>query len=47
VSRGRVAVAAVPANIIDRISDASITVTLRASTSVPNGSPTRCATTSA
>ena len=33
--------------MIERMSEASITVTATARTSVPKGSPTRCATTSA
>ena len=36
-----------PAIIIERMSAVSIAVTAKASTSVPRGSPTRCATTSA
>ena len=36
-----------PEIIIERISAVSITVTAKASTSVPKGSPMRCATTSA
>ncbi len=37
-----------PASIIERISEVSMAVTARAArTSVPKGSPTRCATTSA
>ena len=47
VSRGSAALSAPPASIIDRISAVSITVTASASTSVPSGSPVRCATTSA
>jgi hypothetical protein len=47
VSRGSVALSAPPASIIDRINAASMTVTATASTSVPSGSPTRCAMTSA
>ena len=47
VSRGSVALSGPPASIIDTISATSITVTARASTKVPNGSPTRCAMNSA
>src|SRR6185369_10034210 len=47
VSRGSAAASAPPASIIERISATSITVTASARMSVPNGSPTRCATTSA
>ena len=47
VSRGSAALSAPPASITETISATSITVTASASTSVPNGSPTRCATTSA
>ncbi len=47
VSRGSVAVAAPPDSISDRISVTSMAVMASASTSVPKGSPTRCATTSA
>lgn len=48
VSRARLATSgvAVP-TMIDTISATSMTVTAIASTSVPKGSPTRCATTSA
>ena len=47
VSRASVAVPSPPATISVTISATSITVTATASTSEPNGSPTRCATTSA
>ena len=47
VSRASVAVSSPPAIISVTISATSITVTATASTSEPNGSPTRCATTSA
>ena len=47
VSRASVAVSASPETIRVTISATSITVTATASTSEPNGSPTRCATTSA
>ena len=47
VSRASVDVSSPPATISVTISATSITVTATASTSDPNGSPTRCATTSA
>ncbi len=47
VSRARVEVPSPPDSISVTISATSITVTATASTSEPNGSPTRCATTSA
>ena len=47
VSRASVAFSPPPASITDTISDDSIAVTASARTSVPNGSPTRWATTSA
>ena len=47
VSRASVAVSLPPDTISVTISATSITVTATASTSEPNGSPTRCATTSA
>ena len=47
VSRGSADLSLPPASIIETISATSITVTATARTSVPNGSPTRCATTSA
>jgi hypothetical protein len=47
VSRGSRAWSAPPTITIDRMSEASITVTATARTRVPNGSPTRCAITSA
>jgi hypothetical protein len=47
VSRGSAALAAPLPIISITISDDSITVTASASASVPNGSPTRCAITSA
>jgi len=47
VSRASVAVSEPPETISVTISATSITVTATASTSDPNGSPTRCATTSA
>jgi hypothetical protein len=47
VSRGSALVASPPDSISETISATSITVTATASVSVPNGSPTRCATTSA
>ena len=47
VSRASPAFSAGAAIMIETISAVSITVTARARTSVPNGSPTRCATTSA
>ena len=47
VSRGRPDLSLPPASIIETISATSITVTETARISVPNGSPTRCATTSA
>jgi hypothetical protein len=47
VSRARPALSSPPASIIDTIRATSITVTATARTSVPNGSPTRWATTSA
>ena len=47
VSRGTVAAFAPPASIIDSTSATSMTVTASASTSVPKGSPTLCAITSA
>src|SRR6185437_10183153 len=47
VSRARAAFPVGTAIITDTISATSITVTATASTSVPNGSPVRCATTSA
>ena len=47
VSRASVAVSEPPDTISVTISATSITVTATASTSDPNGSPTRCATTSA
>ena len=46
VSRGKAGLAE-PLSIIDKISEASMIVTATARISVPNGSPTRCATTSA
>src|SRR6185369_5386808 len=47
VSRARTALSSPPASIIETINDVSITVTARASTRVPSGSPSLCATTSA
>ena len=47
VSRASVVPCAPSASISETIKDTSITVTETASTSVPNGSPTRWATTSA
>jgi hypothetical protein len=47
VSRGSFALSGPPASIIDTISPVSISVTASARTSVPSGSPVRCATTSA
>jgi hypothetical protein len=47
VSRGSFALSGPPASIIDTINPVSISVTASASTSVPSGSPVRCATTSA
>ena len=47
VSRASAAAASPPASIIETMSATSITVTASASTSVPKGSPTRWATTSA
>ena len=47
VSRGSTAFSGPPANINATMSAVSIAVTASARTSVPNGSPTRCATTSA
>jgi hypothetical protein len=47
VSRASPAVSAPPPSMTETISATSITVTATASTSVPNGSPTRCATISA
>src|SRR5579859_6873306 len=47
VSRASPAFSGPDVNITETISATSITVTATASTSVPNGSPTRCATTSA
>ena len=48
VSRASVAVSSAPPETISvTISATSITVTATARTSEPNGSPTRCATTSA
>ncbi len=47
VSRARAALLAPPASMTDTISDDSMAVTASARTSVPNGSPTRCATISA
>ena len=47
VSRARPAFSGPEVSITETISATSITVTATASTSVPNGSPTRCATTSA
>ena len=47
VSRGTAAAFEPPVSIIETMSEASITVTATARTSVPKGSPTRCATTSA
>ena len=47
VSRGRADLSGPPASIIETISATSITVTATARIRVPNGSPTRCATTSA
>ncbi len=47
VSRARPACSGPPLSIIETISATSITVTETARISVPNGSPTRCATTSA
>ena len=47
VSRASPAVSVPPVIIMETMSATSIIVTTRASTSVPNGSPTRCATTSA
>ena len=47
VSRASVSVSLPPETISVTISATSITVTATASTSEPNGSPTRCATTSA
>src|SRR5438067_2236106 len=47
VSRGSVALAAALVSIIDTINATSMIVMASDSTSVPNGSPTRCATTSA
>jgi len=47
VSRARPAFSGPEVSITETISATSITVTATASTKVPNGSPTRCATTSA
>ena len=47
VSRGSADLSGPPASIIETISATSMTVTATARISVPNGSPTRCATTSA
>ena len=47
VSRASVSLPALPASMTETISATSMTVTARASTRVPKGSPTRCATTSA
>ena len=47
VSRGSASLPAPPDSITETISATSMTVTATASTSVPKGSPTRCATTSA
>jgi len=47
VSRASAATSPDPDSISETISDTSITVTATASTNVPKGSPTRCATTSA
>ena len=47
VSRASAETSPDPDTISDTISDTSITVTATASTNVPKGSPTRCATTSA
>jgi hypothetical protein len=47
VSRARAALLAPPASMTDTISDDSMAVTASARTSVPKGSPTRCATISA
>ena len=47
VSRASPAFSAGAAIMTETISAASMTVTARARTSVPNGSPMRCATTSA
>ena len=47
VSRASAALSVAAASMIETISATSITVTATARTSVPNGSPTRCATTSA
>ena len=47
VSRASVALSGPPASITETISATSITVTANASTSVPNGSPTQCAISSA
>ena len=47
VSRARVAASSPPESMSVTIRATSITVTATARTSEPNGSPTRCATTSA
>ena len=47
VSRASPAFSAGAASMTETISAISMTVTASASTSVPNGSPVRCATTSA
>ena len=47
VSRASPALSAGAASMTETISAVSMTVTASASTSVPNGSPVRCATTSA
>jgi hypothetical protein len=47
VSRARALEPSPPARIIETINDTSMTVTAKARTSVPNGSPSRCAITSA
>jgi hypothetical protein len=47
VSRGKAALSAPPASIIETMSAASMSVTDTARTSVPKGSPSRWATTSA
>ena len=47
VSRARAAFSAGAASMTDTMSAVSMTVTAKARTSVPNGSPIRCATTSA
>ena len=47
VSRGEPALSAATPSMMETISATSITVTATARTSVPKGSPIRCATTSA